>query len=156
MHILVVKKKNLMLIEGIGETLKIGGAAHKKQILSDFGFVVENAQRDTLEKIDHDVARLLVEYSVVTKVTTTYGTNLLARINPLTGRLHPEFNQLGMGDSAKGLSLNKDSIATGRMSSDWQQLPKPYHRYAPVTDTTLINSLNQLRKEKANESTQDA
>jgi hypothetical protein len=59
-----------------------------------------------------------------------------------------------MGDSAKGLSLNKDSIATGRYSSDWQQLPKPYHRYAPVTDINLINQLQEKRK--ANESTQNA
>jgi DNA polymerase I-like protein with 3'-5' exonuclease and polymerase domains len=147
------KKKNLMLIEGIGETLKIGGAAHKKQILSDFGFVVENAQRDTLEKIDHDVARLLVEYSVVTKVTTTYGTNLLARINPLTGRLHPEFNQLGMGDSAKGLSLNKDSIATGRYSGDLMQVPRHREIYAKVTSKEIIEKLRILHMSKQSDLT---
>jgi DNA polymerase I-like protein with 3'-5' exonuclease and polymerase domains len=143
------KKKNLMLIEGIGETLTVGGPAQKIEILKTFGFKVENAQRETIEGIDHDVARLLAEYSGVMKITSTYGDNLLKRVNPINGRLHPEFNQLGMGEIAAG--AHRDSIATGRYSSDFQQMPRPNPVYAVVTDNELINKLTKMRETKCQE-----
>lgn len=149
------KSKSLMLIEGVGERIDVGSATQKRKLLRDLGFEVDNIQRETLVGIDHEVARLLGEYSEVIKVTSTYGDNLLKRINPLNGRLHPEFNQLGMGDlDSKGASRTA-SIATGRYSSNFQQMPKAKTRYAVVKDETLINQLNQIKRQQTNEKTEE-
>lgn len=139
------KKKNLTLIEGIGTKVDVGSTTQKKAILEAFGYAVDNIQRETLKEIDHEVARMLAEYSGVTKITSTYGDNLLKRINPVNGRLHPEFNQLGLGDAA-GNKGGKDSIATGRYSSDFQQLPKPNPHFAVVSDSDLIKRLTKKRE----------
>jgi hypothetical protein len=147
------KAKNLMLIENVGNRINVGSAIEKKRLLKDLGFEVDNVQRETLKEIDHEVARLLADYSEVIKITSTYGENLLNRINPITGRLHPEFNQLGLGDiESKGAARNA-SIATGRYSSNFQQLPKPKIRFGVVKNTDLINQLDQLKRQRVNENT---
>ena len=144
------RKSSLLLIEGVGERMNVGSATQKKKLLKDLGFEVDNIQRDTLKEIDHDVARLLAEYSEVIKITSTYGENLLQRINPATGRLHPEFNQLGLGDLDSKGGVRTASISTGRMSSNFQQMPKPKLRFGLVKDEALINQLNELKRQKTN------
>ena len=38
---------------------------------------------------------LYLEYKEAIKVTSTYGENFLKQINPVSGRIHTNFNQLG-------------------------------------------------------------
>ena len=38
---------------------------------------------------------LYLEYKEAVKVTSTYGENFLKQINPVSGRIHTNFNQLG-------------------------------------------------------------
>jgi DNA polymerase-1 len=134
--------KRLSLLPEYKEVFDLDSQAQKLAALREIGFDIEDVKRDTLEELDHEIAKLLAEYSEVTKITSTYGENLIARINPQTGRLHPEFNQLGSGDmEAKKGREKKGTIATGRYSSDFQQLPKPEERYTPVTD----EEVNQVR-----------
>jgi len=66
-----------------------------------------------LEVIDHPVVRMLREYRGYEKLVSAFGENLLSKINKITKRIHPEFNQLG--------------AATGRFSCNnpnFQQIPR--------------------------------
>ncbi len=66
-----------------------------------------------LQAVDHPIVKLLREYRGYEKLLSAFGESLLAKINPKTHRLHPEFNQLG--------------TATGRFSCNnpnLQQIPR--------------------------------
>ena len=72
-----------------------------------------------LAGVDHPVARILREYRSYEKLVSAFGERLLKKINKKTGRIHPDFNQLG--------------TATGRFSCNnpnLQQIPR-YSEEAP-------------------------
>ena len=43
----------------------------------------------------HPIAEIYLEFKAAQKVTSTYGQNFLDLINPVTGRIHTNFNQIG-------------------------------------------------------------
>lgn len=55
------------------------------------------------------IAFLYLQYKMATKVTSTYGQNVIDLINPVTKRLHTNFNQLG-ADTTRLSSGGKDKI----------------------------------------------
>lgn len=66
-----------------------------------------------LATVNHPVAQVLRDYRGYEKLLSAFGLSLLAKINPVTGRLHPDFIQLG--------------TATGRFSCanpNLQQIPR--------------------------------
>jgi DNA polymerase I-like protein with 3'-5' exonuclease and polymerase domains len=66
-----------------------------------------------LDKVDHPIVNLLKQYRGYEKLVSAFGDKLLDKINPVTHRIHPEFNQLG--------------AATGRFSCNnpnLQQIPR--------------------------------
>lgn len=48
-----------------------------------------------LRRADHSLAKMLLEYRGYEKLISAFGENLLAKINPKTGRIHPDFMQIG-------------------------------------------------------------
>lgn len=142
--------------EGDGEEREVfdlDSAEQKLEALRRIGLTLENVQRGTLKKLENKVAKLLVEYSEVQKIVSTYGLRLVKKIHPDTGRLHPEFKQLGLGDGeASGSREKKATIATGRFSSDFQQLPRPKEIYEAITgpeELALARKLFAANIEKA-------
>lgn len=66
-----------------------------------------------LADVKHPVAAVLREYRKYEKLISAFGESLLEKVNPVTNRLHPDFNQLG--------------AATGRFSCNnpnLQQIPR--------------------------------
>ena len=53
---------------------------------------------------------LYLDYKEATKVTSTYGENFLKQINPVSGRIHTNYNQLG-ADTTRITSGGKDKSA---------------------------------------------
>ena len=43
----------------------------------------------------HIEIKTLLEYRTVQKALTSYGENILNEINPVTGRIHADFRQIG-------------------------------------------------------------
>jgi DNA polymerase I-like protein with 3'-5' exonuclease and polymerase domains len=127
-------KRRLFLIDGMQEVFKVKSAKDKLKALREMGFELSDTKRETIEEnVDHPIAGLLAEYSAVMKITSTYGENLLSRIDPRTGLFYPDFRQLGSGEEeGRGGKDVKDTIATGRYSSNFQQMPRKKERYAPV------------------------
>ena len=66
-----------------------------------------------LETVNHPLVSTLREYRKYEKLISAFGESLLEKINPVTKRIHPEFNQMG--------------AATGRFSCNnpnLQQIPR--------------------------------
>lgn len=77
------------------------------------GISVPSTGDPILEKINHPVAKTLRDYRGYEKLISAFGESLLAKINPVTQRIHPDFMQLG--------------AATGRFSCknpNFQQIPR--------------------------------
>lgn len=122
---------------GLTFAFDVGSNAQKLEALRNLGLNLEDVKRDTLEDLDDPIAALLGEYSECVKVTSTYGQNMINRINPQTHRLQVEFNQLGHGD-IEAKAGKATTIATGRFSSDFQQLPRAVNRYDVVRGPELV------------------
>jgi DNA polymerase I-like protein with 3'-5' exonuclease and polymerase domains len=114
----------------------VNSQSQKLKALRELGLNIDDVKRDTLESLDDPIAALLGEYSEALKINSTYGENMIHRINPVTHRLQVEFNQLGHGD-IEAKAGKATTIATGRYSSDFQQLPKAMNRYDLITDSEL-------------------
>lgn len=126
------KKRNFVLPDSI-EEFDMDSSSAKLAALRKMGLVLIDVKRETLQALQTEITDLLADYTECTKIITTYGEGLLKRRSKTTGRLHPEFNQLGSGDmeARKGGGKTK-TIATGRWSSDAQQFPRPDHILDPV------------------------
>lgn len=125
-------KKNLF--GEVTETFNLSSPIEKLRAFERLGIELEDTETDTLKLVDHPMAKLMVEWSGSNKILTTYGETLLERIHYHTGRLHPNFDQLGAGEHAnRGGKSRTESIATGRYSGDFQQLPKPEEETEPIS-----------------------
>jgi DNA polymerase I-like protein with 3'-5' exonuclease and polymerase domains len=136
-------RRRLFLIDGMQEVFKIKSSKDKLRALRDMGFNLSDTKRETIEEnVNHPIAGLLAEYSAVMKITSTYGENLLVQIDPRTGLFYPDFRQLGSGEEeGRGGKESKDTIATGRYSSNFQQMPRKKENFAPVTDPLELSRL---------------
>lgn len=66
-----------------------------KSALSKIGIYVNDTSKSTLSRINHPVIEAILAYREHQKVVTTYGEGFLEHINPVTGRIHPNFKQIG-------------------------------------------------------------
>jgi DNA polymerase-1 len=86
-----------------------------KQVKEAFalaGVKLPDTAKETLSRCNHPLAKTLLEYREASKIATTYGPKLLARVRS-GGRIYPSWRQIGAG--------------TGRMSCsspNIQQTPK--------------------------------
>jgi DNA polymerase-1 len=65
--------------------------------LRKLGVCIDNMQLDTLSQHynDHPICKHLYEYSKLNKILSTYCSSLLQYIHPTTGRVHPDYFQIG-------------------------------------------------------------
>lgn len=85
--------------------ISVDSPAQLGPALRNLGIDVESTGSDILEKISgsHPIIEPLIEYRELKKFFTSYGENVLSKINPVTGRIHGSFKQC--------------STSTGRFSS---------------------------------------
>ena len=137
-----LKKLGLVQSDLLGErfvTFNLKSPAEKRAALKRIGILVDNAEADTLLRLDHPIGKPLADWSGYTKVLDNYGEPLLARRHWHTGRIHPNFDQLGAGENAQRNGKDKkETIATGRFSSNFQQLPRPEKILDEVTGSDLV------------------
>ncbi|OGC56138.1 hypothetical protein A2797_02165 [candidate division WWE3 bacterium RIFCSPHIGHO2_01_FULL_48_15] len=68
------------------------------QVLDAFrkvGLDLPSTGEEILARYDHPLAKLLLEHRTYEKIITAFGENLIAKINPKTGRIHPDYMQIG-------------------------------------------------------------
>ena len=66
-----------------------------KAILVKMGHNVKSTRIETLEKLDSDFARAMIKYRKTSKLLSSFVEPLPKHINSKTGRIHPEFKQMG-------------------------------------------------------------
>ncbi len=59
------------------------------------GIDILDTSDDTLKNLEHPLAGMLSEYREYEKILTSFGEDLLSKTNPITGRIHPHYQQLG-------------------------------------------------------------
>ena len=75
--------------------INFNSPAQVKKILSKMGHNVESTGTGTLEKLDSDFARAMVKYRKTSKLLSSFVEPLPKHVNQKTGRIHPEFPQMG-------------------------------------------------------------
>lgn len=106
------KRKILEAVVGIEEIkavvmsmFNVGSTYQVTAVLNLTGVPVENTNEKTLKDIrnKYDIVDTILEFREVEKAEDTYGYSFLENINPVTGRIHTEYFNIG--------------AATGRFSS---------------------------------------
>lgn len=109
------KQKGVDIIKNIpAAEINLNSPIQIRALLNKFGIKVPNTSVETLAEVDHPIVQQLVQYRKLSKRAGTYGINFFEYINPITGRVHTQFNQIGTD--------------TGRFSSDspnLQNIPNP-------------------------------
>jgi DNA polymerase I-like protein with 3'-5' exonuclease and polymerase domains len=77
--------------------INLDSPAQVTETLARMGIHVEGTRSWQLQPLakDHPAVAKLLEYRGIQKAMTSYGVSLLDHINPMTGRLHPDFHQIG-------------------------------------------------------------
>lgn len=82
-------KQVILFLESLGFKLETKDKATGSIKKSVDATVIEG------QKNIHPIAEVYLNFKAAQKVTSTYGQNFLDLINPVTGRLHTSFNQIG-------------------------------------------------------------
>lgn len=124
-------------------TFNLQAPAEKIKALERIGIEVANVRRSTLAEVEDTsgIINQMMVWSKYHKILSTYGENLMAQVHPDTKAFHPRFFQHGAGESAE--AEGEETTATGRFTSNFQQIPRPEKVLEEVTD---IHELNQVRK----------
>ncbi|OGY26849.1 MAG: hypothetical protein A2Z11_01565 [Candidatus Woykebacteria bacterium RBG_16_43_9] len=77
------------------DTVNLDSPIQLLQVFKKLGEDLPNTSEITLKKSTHPLAKKTLEYRAYEKMITSFGETILEKINPVTGRLHPDFIQLG-------------------------------------------------------------
>jgi DNA polymerase I-like protein with 3'-5' exonuclease and polymerase domains len=99
---------------GDPEPINLDSPAQVRDALVHLGIEVDDTREWRLQRLapDHPIVATLLRHRHLSKNLSAFGDNILEMINPVTGRLHPEYRQIGS--------------PTGRMTSSspsLQQIP---------------------------------
>lgn len=81
-----------------GETNNVLNLNSPLQVMEAFkklGIDLPSTGEEVLRKINHPVARLMLSYREIEKLISAFGESFLEKVNPKTGRVHPDFMQIG-------------------------------------------------------------
>lgn len=108
------KSTTVDLFGNIGDSININSQVQLMDLFNNkMHLNLPSTGDGVLELCDNPTVKILREYRGYEKLVSAFGENLLSKINPITNRIHPDFNQLG--------------AATGRFSCNnpnFQQIPR--------------------------------
>ncbi len=117
------------------DAMNINSQVQLMELLNDkIGLNLPNTNEGILKTVDHPVVNTLRDYRKYEKLISAFGQALLDKVNPVTGRLHPDFNQMG---TATGRFSCKDpnlqQIPRNSKEAPFRELFKPAPGYKLVT-----------------------
>ena len=83
------------LFGNVSDTINLDSPLQVLAVFKKLGEDLPNTSEPTLQKTSHPLAKKLLEYRAYEKMITSFGESILQKIHPVTGRLHPDFIQLG-------------------------------------------------------------
>ena len=84
----------IKLYEMVGD-INLNSTQQLKKALNDMGIPVENTKAEEIAKYKHPVLDQLKEYKNTEKLLNTFIGKMTGFINPATGRVHADYNQIG-------------------------------------------------------------
>ncbi len=106
--------KQMDMFGGVADAINMNSQVQLMDLFNNrIGLNIPSTGVGILLTLDHPVAKALRDYRGYEKLISAFGENLLAKISKVTGRIHPDFMQLG--------------TATGRFACrnpNLQQIPK--------------------------------
>jgi DNA polymerase-1 len=118
----------------------IGSTYQLKAALNLLGFDLKSTGEDALNELDTDDESInyIKECRSKKKLVSSFGENFIALINPVTGKIHPQFNQLG--------------AVSGRFSSEnpsFQNITgDPEYRHCFIADDGWVYVCGDLSQEE--------
>lgn len=96
-HELGAGAPQMSLFGGSAEQINLDSPAQVKEALGRLGIEVEDTREWRLQKLarEHPILKKLLEHRSLSKNLSSYGENVLEYINPVTGRIHADFRQIG-------------------------------------------------------------
>jgi len=108
------KSNSIDLFGNIGDSININSQTQLMDLFNNKMHLSLPSTGDAiLEGVNNSVVQMLRDYRGLEKLVSAFGENLISKINKKTGRIHPDFNQLG--------------ASTGRFSCNnpnFQQIPR--------------------------------
>ena len=108
------KSNTVDLFGNIGDCININSQVQLMDLFNNkMNLNLPSTGDGILELCNDPIVKILREYRGNEKLVSAFGENLLSKLNPVTKRIHPDFNQLG--------------AATGRFSCNnpnFQQIPR--------------------------------
>ncbi len=86
-----------MNLFGEPELINLDSPSQVKEALARIGIEIADTREWTLSRLvdEHPVIAKLLEHRGLSKNLSSFGENILGYINPATGRIHPDFRQIG-------------------------------------------------------------
>ena len=80
---------------GMGDMININSQVQLMELFNNkLGLNIPSTNDAILNRVNNPIVKLVRDYRGYAKLVSTYGENLLQKINPVTGRLHPSFLQI--------------------------------------------------------------
>jgi DNA polymerase-1 len=92
-HLSPYSPMNLFI--NVSDTVNLDSPIQLLEVFKKLGEDIPNTSEATLRRSTHPLAKKLLEYRAYEKMITAFGETILEKINKVTGRLHPDFLQLG-------------------------------------------------------------
>lgn len=84
------------LFGNTSDAINLNSQPQLMELFNDkLGLPLASTGDEMLSRINHPVAKMMREYRAVEKLISAFGESLLSKINPVTGRLHPDYQQIG-------------------------------------------------------------
>lgn len=90
------RTQQIDLFGNSADAINLNSQPQLMDLLNDkLGLAIPSTGVAVLSRLNHPVAKMLLEYRGHEKLISAFGENLLAKIHPKTGRLHPDYMQFG-------------------------------------------------------------
>ncbi|MEK7595540.1 MAG: DNA polymerase [Patescibacteria group bacterium] len=90
------KIQQMDLFGGAADVINLNSQQQLLELFNDkLGLAVASTGDSVLEFVNHPVAALMREYRAHEKLISAFGESILEKINKRTGRIHPDFQQIG-------------------------------------------------------------
>jgi len=149
------------LFGGMADAINLNSSVQLMDLFNNrLGLNLPSTSDGVLAREKHPIVKILRDYRGYEKLISTYGEKLLAKINPATGRIHPEFLQIRTSTGRFACNNpNLQNIPRNSKEAPFRECFNPDKGYKLVVsdysnfemrilaelsgDTKMINALNQ-------------
>jgi DNA polymerase I-like protein with 3'-5' exonuclease and polymerase domains len=111
----------------VRDAINLNSPKQLKEAFGRIGVKLDATNERVIGITNHPAAKELLNYRKLQKIMSSYGDTFLGEIHPFTGRIHPDWQQIG--------------TATGRFacrSPNLQQMPDEFRQCVSLQDHSLV------------------